>query len=247
MNFSGKVVLVTGASRGIGRKIAERFALAGAKVGINYAHNDLLATQLKEELESKGAEVLLVKGDVSQKEEVERIFKELVTTFGKIDIVVNNAGITKDKLLLRMSYDDFDSVIKTNLYSTFLVTREAAKIMLKQRFGRIINISSVVGIKGNAGQANYAASKAAIIGFTKAVALELASRGITVNAVAPGYIKTDMTEKLDDKVKEALLNAIPAERLGTPDDVAAAVLFLASEGAGYITGQTIVVDGGMVM
>ncbi|ABB15691.1 3-oxoacyl-[acyl-carrier-protein] reductase [Carboxydothermus hydrogenoformans] len=247
MNFSGKVVLVTGASRGIGRKIAERFALAGAKVGINYAHNDLLASQLKEELESKGAEVLLVKGDVSQKEEVERIFKELVTTFGKIDIVVNNAGITKDKLLLRMSYDDFDSVIKTNLYSTFLVTREAAKIMLKQRFGRIINISSVVGIKGNAGQANYAASKAAIIGFTKAVALELASRGITVNAVAPGYIKTDMTEKLDEKVKEALLNAIPAERLGTPDDVAAAVLFLASEGAGYITGQTIVVDGGMVM
>ncbi|GAV24992.1 beta-ketoacyl-ACP reductase [Carboxydothermus islandicus] len=247
MNFSGKVVLVTGASRGIGRKIAEKFALAGAKVGINYARNDLLAGQLKDELKSKGADVLLLKGDVSQKEEVERIFKELVATFGKIDIVINNAGITKDKLLLRMSYDDFDSVIKTNLYSTFLVTREAAKIMLKQRFGRIINISSVVGIKGNAGQANYAASKAAIIGFTKAVALELASRGITVNAVAPGYIKTDMTENLDEKVKEALLNAIPAERLGTPDDVAAAVLFLASEGAGYITGQTIVVDGGMVL
>ncbi|GAV23690.1 3-oxoacyl-[acyl-carrier-protein] reductase [Carboxydothermus pertinax] len=247
MNFSGKVVLVTGASRGIGRKVAERFALEGAKVGLNYLHNDRLAKEIKDELENQGCKVLLLKGDVSQKDEVERIFSELISAFGRVDIVVNNAGITKDKLLLRMTYDDFDSVIKTNLYSTYLVTQAAAKIMLKQRYGRIINISSIVGIKGNAGQANYAASKAAIIGFTKAVALELASRGITVNAVAPGYIKTDMTENLDEKVKETLINAIPVERLGTTDDVASTVLFLASDGAGYITGQTIIVDGGMVL
>jgi len=247
MNFSGKVVLVTGASRGIGRRIAERFALEGATIGLNYLHNDQLAQEIKENLENQGAKVHLLKGDVSQKADVEKLIKELVEVYGRIDIVVNNTGITKDKLLLRMSYDDFDTVVKTNLYSTYLVTQVAAKIMLKQRWGRIINISSVVGLKGNAGQANYAASKAAIIGFTKAVALELASRGITVNAVAPGYIQTDMTEKLDAKVKETLINAIPAERLGTTDDVASVVLFLASEGAGYITGQTIVVDGGMAL
>jgi len=247
MNFSGKVALITGASRGIGRKIAERFALKGANIGLNYLHNDKLAHELKHDLESQGAKVLLLKGDVSQKAYVEKMFKEFVEAYGRVDIVVNNAGITKDKILLRMNYEDFDTVIKTNLYSTYLVTQAAAKLMLKQRWGRIINISSVVGLKGNIGQANYAASKAAIIGFTKAVALELASRGITVNAVAPGYIQTDMTEALDVKVKEALISAIPAQRLGTTDDVASIVMFLASEEAGYITGQTIVVDGGMAL
>ena len=246
-NLSGKVAFVTGASRGIGRAIALRLAADGAKVALNFASNSAKAEAVKAEIESTGAEALLVQGDVSDFQTVTELIKRVVDEWGRIDILINNAGITRDNLLLKMSEDDFDKVISTNLKGVFNCTKSVTKLMMKQRTGRIVNMSSVVGLKGNISQANYAAAKAGIIGFTKSAARELASRGVTVNAVAPGFINTDMTAALSEKVKEVMLQEIPAGRMGTPEDVANAVAFLVSDQAAYITGQVLSVDGGMVM
>ena len=246
-NLSGKVAFVTGASRGIGRAIALRLAADGAKVALNFASNSAKAEAVKAEIESTGAEALLVQGDVSDFQTVTELIKRVVDEWGRIDILINNAGITRDNLLLKMSEEDFDKVISTNLKGVFNCTKSVTKLMMKQRTGRIVNMSSVVGLKGNISQANYAAAKAGIIGFTKSAARELASRGVTVNAVAPGFINTDMTAALSEKVKEVMLQEIPAGRMGTPEDVANAVAFLVSDQAAYITGQVLSVDGGMVM
>ncbi|ADQ40647.1 3-oxoacyl-(acyl-carrier-protein) reductase [Caldicellulosiruptor acetigenus I77R1B] len=242
-----KVVLITGASRGIGRAIALKFAQNGANVIINYSSSQSQAEELKEEIEKIGTKAMIIKCDVSNADEVSQMFSQVEKEFGRLDILVNNAGITKDGLILRMNEEDFDKVIAINLKGAFLCARAAAKMMVKQRSGNIINISSVVGIAGNIGQANYAASKAGIIGLTKSLAKELASRNIRVNAIAPGFIKTDMTEVLSDKVKEAMLSSIPLGRFGEADEVANVALFLASNLSSYITGQVIVVDGGMIM
>lgn len=242
-----KIALVTGASRGIGRAIALKFAQNGAHVVINYSSSQAQAQNLKEEIESFGVRALVVKCDVSSSEEVNAMFSQIEKGFGRLDILVNNAGITKDGLILRMNEEDFDKVVAINLKGAFLCSKAASKIMVKQREGSIINISSVVGITGNIGQANYAASKAGVIGLTKSLAKELASRNIRVNAIAPGFIKTDMTEVLSDKVKEAMLSSIPLGRFGEADEVANVALFLASNLSSYITGQVIVVDGGMIM
>ncbi|ADQ04535.1 3-oxoacyl-(acyl-carrier-protein) reductase [Caldicellulosiruptor owensensis OL] len=242
-----KVALITGASRGIGRAIALKFAQNGANVIINYSSSQSQAENLKEEIEKIGTKAMIIKCDVSNSDEVNQMFFQVEKEFGRIDILVNNAGITKDGLILRMNDEDFDRVIAINLRGAFLCAKAAAKMMVKQRFGNIINISSVVGIAGNIGQANYAASKAGIIGLTKSLAKELASRNIRVNAIAPGFIKTDMTEVLSDKVKEAMLSSIPLGRFGEADEVANVALFLASSLSSYITGQVIVVDGGMIM
>lgn len=247
MNLEGKVALVTGASKGIGKSIVEKLAVKGAKIAINYRNKTEELEVLQKDLEAKGTEVMLVKGDVSSFHEVKEIVNSIVDKFGRIDILVNNAGITKDSLLMRMKEEDFDKVIEINLKGAFNTIRHIAPIMIKQRSGRIINISSVIGLIGNAGQFNYAASKAGIIGATKSAAKELASRGITVNAVAPGFIQTDMTDVLSDKVKDTIMEHIPLKKLGTGNDVANTVAFLASEEASYITGQIINVDGGMVM
>lgn len=242
-----KVAIVTGGTRGIGRAIALKLADKGANIVINYRNSDKEAEELKAILEGKGVEVLTVKCDISNFEDSKNLMNKCKEVFGKIDILVNNAGITKDTLIMRMKEEDFDNVIDVNLKGTFNCAKHASAIMLKQRFGKIINMTSVVGIAGNAGQVNYAASKAGVIGLTKSLAKELGSRGITVNAVAPGFINTDMTASLSEKVKEEASKNIPLKRLGDPEDVANLVGFLASDAANYITGQVINVDGGMVM
>ncbi len=242
-----KVAIVTGGTRGIGRAIALKLADHGANIVINYRNSDKEAEELKAILEEKGVKVLTVKCDISNFEDSKNLMDKCKEVFGKIDILVNNAGITKDTLIMRMKEEDFDNVIDVNLKGTFNCAKHASAIMLKQRFGKIINMTSVVGIAGNAGQVNYAASKSGVIGLTKSLAKELGSRGITVNAVAPGFINTDMTASLSEKVKEEASKNIPLKRLGDPEDVANLVGFLASDAANYITGQVINVDGGMVM
>ena len=247
MLLDGKVALVTGASRGIGRAIALKLAAEGAKVAINYAGNTAKAEEVKAEIEKNGGEAILVQADVADSTAVEAMVNVTVEAFGQIDILVNNAGITRDGLMMRMKDEDFDAVINTNLKGVFYCTKLVSKLMMKKRSGRIINMASVVGLMGNAGQTNYAAAKAGVIGFSKSAAKELAARGITVNMVAPGFIDTDMTAAMTDKAKEMTLTGIPLNRMGTPEDVANAVAFLVSDNASYITGQVINVDGGMVM
>jgi len=245
--FKGKNVVVTGGSRGIGRAIAIEFGKKGANVVINYVSSDAEAEKVAEEIKSLGGNAILVKGDVSSFEEGKKLIDETVKVFGTIDILINNAGITKDGLIMRMKEEHFDKVIDINLKGVFNTCKSAVAHMLKQRSGKIINISSVVGVVGNAGQANYAASKAGVIGLTKSIAKEVGARGVTVNAVAPGFIKSDMTDVLSEKVKDGMLGLIPLNRFGNVEDVARTVVFLASEGGDYITGQVINVDGGMVM
>lgn len=247
MLLEGKVAIVTGASRGIGRAVVIALAKAGAKVVINYAGNVTAAEEVKSIIEAAGGQGMLIQADVANDEAVSAMIKQTMDTFGRIDILVNNAGITRDGLLMRMKEIDWDAVMNTNLKGVFMCTKHVSKVMMKQKIGKIINMTSVVGIMGNAGQSNYAASKAGVIGFTKSMAKELASRGITVNAIAPGFINSDMTAVLSEQIKEELATKIPVGRLGNPEDVAAAVLFLASDSANYITGQTLNVDGGMVM
>ena len=245
--LKGKCAVVTGATRGIGRAIALKLGQLGANLVINYRSKDEEAVTLKEELLALGVDVLVVKGDISLDADAKKLIDEAKNKFGSIDVLVNNAGITKDNLILRMKEEDFDQVIDVNLKGTFNCLKHVAPIMVKQRSGKIINLSSVVGIIGNAGQVNYSASKAGVIGMTKSLAKELGGRGINVNAVAPGYIQTDMTAELNDKTKEQLQGAIPLKRLGEPNDVAEVVAFLATDASKYITGQVINVDGGMVM
>ena len=242
-----KTVLVTGGSRGIGKEIALKFAKQGYDVIINYVSDKTDTEELKKELEANGGKALIVKADVTNPEQIENLVKTAIETFGKIDVLVNNAGITKDNLLMRMSEEEFDKVIEVNLKGTFLMTRAVTKYMMKKRQGSIINLSSVVGVTGNAGQCNYAASKAGIIGFTKSVAKELASRNIRANAIAPGFITTDMTDVLSDEIKETIQEQIPLKRMGNAKEVAELAYFLGSEQSSYITGQVIHVDGGMVM
>lgn len=242
-----KVVLVTGGSRGIGKEVAEVYAENGYDVVINYVSDKTDVEGIKKEFEEKGVKCLLVKADVSKAEDVDNMVEEAIKEFGKIDVLVNNAGITRDTLLMRMSEEDFDKVIEINLKGTYLVTKAVTKYMMKKRQGSIINLASVVGVVGNAGQTNYAASKAGIIGFTKSVAKELASRNIRANAVAPGFIATDMTSVLSDSVKENINAQIPLKRMGTAREVAEVIYFLGSEKSSYITGQVINIDGGMVM
>lgn len=247
MLLDGKCALVTGASRGIGRAIAVKLASEGAKVALNYAGNAAAAEEVKKEIEAAGGQAITVQADVSDPASVEAMVQTVVDAFGQIDILVNNAGITRDGLLLRMKDEDFDAVINTNLKGIFYTTKLVSKLMMKKRFGRIVNMASVVGLTGNAGQTNYAAAKAGVIGFSKSAAKELAARGITVNMVAPGFIETDMTAVIPEKAKEAMMGGIPLGRAGKPEDVANAVLFLVSDQAAYITGQVLKVDGGMVM
>jgi len=247
MLLAEKTALVTGASRGIGRATALELAKAGAKVAVNFAGNHAAAQEVVSLIEAAGGQAMLVQADVGDAAAVDAMIKAVVERFGKIDILVNNAGITKDNLIMRMKEEEWDAVIHTNLKGIFNCTKAVTKLMMKQRYGRIVNMTSVVGVMGNAGQSNYAAAKAGVIGFTKSMAKELASRNITVNAVAPGYISTDMTANLPEQARTELQSQIPLQRLGNPEDVAAAVLFLVSPGADYITGQTIHVDGGMVM
>lgn len=245
--LEGKIAVVTGASRGIGKAIAKKLAAQGASVVINYNGSADKAEEVKAEIESAGGKAMVMQCNVADFAACEQFIKEIVDTFGRIDILVNNAGITRDGLMMRMSEEDFADVIDTNLKGTFHCIRFASRQMMKQRSGRIINMSSVVGVAGNAGQVNYSASKAGVIGMTKSAAKELASRGITVNAIAPGFIETDMTNALSDKVKEATLAQIPLARLGQGEEIAAAAAFLASDEAAYITGQVLHVDGGMCM
>ncbi|MFN3921119.1 MAG: 3-oxoacyl-[acyl-carrier-protein] reductase [Caldimicrobium sp.] len=243
--LEGKRALITGASRGIGRAIAFEFAKAGAEVIINYRSSKDSAEELAREIEKMGRSVYLAPFDVSNAKEVKEALKELEERIGVIHILVNNAGITRDGLLLRMKEEDWEAVLRTNLFSAFYVTQAVLPMMLKARWGRIINISSVVAFTGNPGQTNYASAKAGLIGFTKALALEVAGRNITVNAIAPGYIETDMTEKLPEKVKDAFLQEIPLKRAGLPEEVAYLALFLASEQASYITGSVFHINGGL--
>lgn len=247
ITLSDRVAIVTGGSRGIGRAIAETLAAAGATVVVNYKSNTAAADEVVQAITAADGRALAVQADVATAEGVEALFKTTLDQFGRLDILVNNAGITRDGLLLRMKEDDFDAVLNTNLRGVFLCTKAALRPMSKARGGRIINITSVVGLMGNAGQANYAAAKAGLIGFTKSVAREMASRSITANAVAPGYIATELTDVLGEQVRAAILENIPLGRLGTAHDVASLVCFLASDHAAYITGQTLTVDGGMVM
>lgn len=245
--LNGKVAVITGAGRGIGRAIALQFAQYGSKVVINYRNSIAQVEELLSAIKNAGGEAIAIQADISKEEEAKRLIEEAVKHYGRLDVLVNNAGITKDNLLMRMSEADFDSVININLKGTFFCLKHASTVMLKQRCGKIINISSVVGLTGNVGQVNYAASKAGVIGMTKAAARELASRGITVNAVAPGFVETDMTDALSDKIKEATIANIPLKRYGIAEEVAGAVSFLASEAANYITGQVLQVDGGLAM
>ncbi|HMP40011.1 MAG TPA: 3-oxoacyl-[acyl-carrier-protein] reductase [Roseiflexaceae bacterium] len=247
ISLKDRVALVTGGSRGIGRAIAVTLAAAGAAVAVNYRDNQAAAEAVVAEISAAEGQAFAIKADISRQEEVEQLFKAVIERYGKIDILVNNAGITRDGLLLRMKEEDFDAVLDTNLRGAFLCTKAALRPMARGRGGRIINIASVVGLAGNPGQANYAAAKAGLIGFTKSVAREMASRAITVNAIAPGYIETEMTGVLSDQVRAAILEAIPLGRIGIAQDVADMACFLASDAAAYITGQTIAVDGGMVM
>ncbi|MEC8857809.1 MAG: 3-oxoacyl-[acyl-carrier-protein] reductase [Chloroflexota bacterium] len=246
IDLSGKVALVTGASRGIGAVVASRLAQAGARVGVNFHASSELATVISDKINKAGGEAFLVGGDVSQEDEAEAVVKQLVEHFGSIDILVNNAGINIDQLLIRMKTEDFDRVLNVNLRGAFLCTRYAMTHMIRQRSGRVINMSSVVGLSGNPGQANYAAAKAGLVGLTKAVAREVASRNVTVNALAPGYIVTSMVEEIPEGKHDQILARIPMGRFGTPEDVAEAVVFLSSDGASYITGQVLTIDGGMI-
>ena len=242
-----RTALVTGSSRGLGRAIASQLGNAGYNVAVHYARSAAEAEQLAEELRTLGVSSAAFGADVSDPEACKQLVTDVATEFGSLDILVNNAGITRDTLALRMKDDAWQSVIDTNLSSAFYMSRAALRHMMRGNFGRIVNISSVVGIRGNVGQANYVAAKAGLIGLTKSLAREYASRGVTANAVAPGFIESDMTDELSPEVREAYLQEIPAGRFGTPADIAAAVNFLVSDEASYITGQTIVVDGGMVM
>lgn len=242
-----KVVLVTGGTRGIGKSIVQTFAANGARVIFTYHSSTAAAEEIEQWGKENHYEIFGIQADASKFADAEKSISFTLEKFSRLDILVNNAGITRDNLLLRMPEEEFDSVISANLKSVFNYTKCAVRPMISQKFGRIINISSVVGISGNAGQANYASAKAGVIGFTKSVAKELASRNITVNAVAPGFIETDMTKKLNEKQKEAIISVIPLKRIGSPDVVAKAVLFFASENADYITGQVLCVDGGMTM
>ena len=242
-----KVALVTGATRGIGKQIAITLAKEGYDIALNYRKENDELTNIKKEIENQNVKCLCVKGDVSNFEDCESFVKETINEFGSIDVLVNNAGITKDMLLMRMKKEDFQDVIDVNLIGTFNVTKNVIPYMIKARSGRIINISSVVGVSGNAGQTNYAASKAGIIGFTKSLAKEVASRNILVNAVAPGFIETNMTDVLKDEIKDEIAKSIPLKRMGNAEDVANVVKFLASSDSSYITGQVINVDGGMLM
>ena len=243
----GRVAIVTGGGRGIGRAIVARLAQEGANVAISYRSNDAAAEETAQKVRDVGTQCELFKGDVASPEDVQALFKGVSDAFGRVDILVNNAGITRDNLMMRMKEDEFDEVLRTNLKGTYLCTRAALRPMVRARWGRIVNVGSVVGLVGNAGQANYAASKAGIIGFTKSVAREVAQRGITVNAVAPGYVETELTGGLPEGVKDQILAQVPSGRFGEPEEVAEVVAFLSGEGAGYITGQTIAVDGGMTM
>lgn len=242
-----KCALITGATRGIGKQIAITLAKQGYNIALNYRKENEELENTKKEIEEIGVQIIAVKGDVANFEECENFVKQVIERFGQIDVLVNNAGITKDMLLMRMKKEDFEQVIDTNLVGTFNVTKNVVPYMMKARSGRIINISSVVGISGNAGQTNYSASKAGIIGFTKSLAKEIASRNILVNAVAPGFIETNMTDVLKDDVKQEIAKNIPLKRMGTTQDVANVVKFLASDDSSYITGQVINVDGGMLM
>ena len=246
MEKSEKTALVTGASRGIGRAIALTLGQAGYAVAVNYAGSEAAAEAVKNEIIAAGGKAFILQGDVSDPEDVKHMFEKIKEGFGFLDVLVNNAGITRDSLLIRMK-ESRDEVIATNLKGSFLVLKAAAAMMIRRKKGSVINISSVVGLTGNAGQVNYAAAKAGVIGMTKAVAKELASRGIRVNAVAPGCIVTDMTDKIPENIKEGMLHSIPLSRLGQTEEVAKAVLFLASDDASYITGQGLKVDGGMGM
>ena len=244
--LEGQVALVTGASRGIGAAIACRLAQAGAKVGVNYHTSRDAAVLVVDDIVSHGGDALLVEGDVSQESFAESAVKQVVEQWQRIDILVNNAGINRDRLLLRMKPSDWDQVLDVNLRGAFLCTKFVMPYLIKQRQGRVVNISSVVGISGNPGQANYAAAKAGLIGFTKAVAREVASRSVTVNALAPGFVTTGMVEELSEEKQQQILERIPMSRFGSAQDVAEATLFLCSEGAGYITGQVLAIDGGLI-
>lgn len=247
MNLTGKVALVTGASRGIGQATAIELAKAGADVVVNFIGNEAVAQETVDAIEALGRKAIKIKADVGNAEDVQAMVDEAVAAFGHIDILVNNAGITRDGLLIRMKDSDWDDVLNINLKGVYLVTKAVAKLMVKQRAGRIINMTSVSGVTGNVGQANYAAAKAGVIGFTKTCAKELAARGITVNAVAPGFIETAMTDVLPEKIKEGIAATVPFGRMGQPEEIASVVTFLASDFASYITGQVLNVDGGMVM
>ncbi len=244
--LEGKVAIITGASRGIGKGIAETFAANGADLAFTYLSSDEKAKALADELSKNGTKVLPVKSNAAKMEDAEALVNKVVEEFGRVDVVVNNAGITRDNLLMRLTEEAWDEVIETNLKSVFNLTKAVQRTMLKQRSGSLIHMSSVVGVKGNAGQANYAASKAGIIGFSKSVALELGSRNIRSNVIAPGFIETEMTGKLDEKTVQGWRDAIPLKRGGSPEDVANLALFLASDLSAYITGQVINVDGGML-
>ncbi len=247
MDFTGKSVLVTGGTRGIGRAIVEAFAEAGARVAFTYRSSSDQAEALRARLEEQGVEALVFQGDAADAGAAQEAIDGVLEAWGRLDVLVNNAGITRDNLMLRMSEDDWDAVINTNLKSVFNFSKAAYRPMMKQRGGKIVNISSVVGVTGNPGQTNYAASKAGIIGFSKSLAKELGRRGITINVVAPGYVETDMTAAIAEKAREAMLGAIPLARPATPQDIAGAVLFLASSHADYITGHVLHVDGGLAM
>ncbi len=245
--LTGKVALVTGASRGIGKAIALELALNGATVAVNFSGSEEKANAVVEEIKALGREAIAIKADVSNSDSVNNLVKTVIETYGSLDILVNNAGITRDNLIMRMKEEEWDDVINTNLKGVFQCTKAVTRQMMKQRSGKIINIASIVGVSGNPGQANYVAAKAGVIGLTKTVAKELSSRNINVNAIAPGFITTDMTEKLPEEVKGEMLKQIPLAKFGEPRDIAKVVLFLASEDSKYITGQTLHVDGGMVM
>jgi len=247
MRLSGKTALVTGASRGIGRAIALRFAAEGAFVALNYAGNEAAAAETLAAIEAAGGNAVPSRFDVGNPAQVDAAVKSIVAERGRIDILVNNAGVTRDNLLMRMTEDDFDAVVRTNLKGTFLVTKVVSRQMIRQRGGRIVNMSSVVGEMGNAGQSVYAATKAGILGFTKAMARELASREITVNAIAPGFITTDMTQSLSEAARKEFAERIPLGRFGTPGEVAELALYLASDASAYVTGQVIGINGGMYM
>lgn len=241
-----KVALITGGARGIGKAIALKYAQNGYDVIVNYVSDSIDVEKLKEELGQYGTEVLCIKADVSKENQVQEMLNQAIDKFGKIDVLVNNAGVTKDGLLIRMKEEDFDKVININLKGTFLVTKAVIPYMMKKRNGAIVNISSIVGVAGNAGQSNYSASKAGIIGFSKSIAKEVASRNIRVNCVAPGFIETDMTGVLSEEVKNNIYSQIAMKRMGTPEDIAKVVYFLGNDESSYITGQVINVDGGMV-
>ena len=246
IRLDGQVALVTGSSRGIGAVIARRLAQAGARVALNYNASIDAALEVQESIVAAGGNAMLTAGDVSDESQAEQIIKAVIAEFGRIDILINNAGIHRDRLLLRMKASDFDEVLQVNLRGAFLCTRFVMPHLIRQHYGRVINISSVVGLTGNPGQANYAAAKAGLIGFTKAVAREVASRNVTVNAVAPGYIATGMVEGLTEEQRNQILERIPMGRFGTSEDVAETILFLSSQGAGYLTGQVLTVDGGLI-